>query len=140
MKKYVLAGMVLTFVVLAAMPAHAANYVKPDEFRQWLQSSAPPVVVDIQPADDFEKHHFKGALETNAFPARTDEEKQRLDRALPKIRASKGAVVVVCPRGRSGASNAYDYLVNKGIPEDRLFILEGGIAGWPYADLLKNGR
>ena len=140
MKRYALWAAVLTLVVLAAMPAHAANYVKPDEFKQWLESGAPPVIVDIQPTDDYEKHHFRGSVETNAFPARTEEEKQRLDTVLPKIQASKGAVVVVCPRGRSGASNAYDYLVNKGIPESRLFILEGGIAGWPYAGLLMKGR
>jgi rhodanese-related sulfurtransferase len=140
MKRYAVWAAVLMLVVLAAMPAYAANYVKPDEFKQWLEGGAPPVIVDIQPVDDYEKHHFRGSFETNAFPARTEEEKLRLDAALPKIRASKDAVVVVCPRGRSGASNAYDLLVSKGIPENRLFILEGGIAGWPYADLLMKGR
>jgi hypothetical protein len=49
-------------------------------------------------------------------------------------------VVIICPRGKSGASNTYDYIKSKGIPENRLYILEGGIAGWPYKEMLIKGR
>lgn len=138
MKKYLF--LVLTFVFVLPTTAMAANYVKPDVFKQWLEGKKPLIIVDIQPADDFEDHHFKGAIETNAFPVKTDEEKKRLDKIIPKIKASKDNVVIICPRGKSGASNTYDYLKSKGIPENRLYILEGGIAGWPYKTMFVKGR
>ncbi len=130
----------LIVMMCFAAPAFASNSVKPDVFKQWLESGKAMVIVDIQPADDFEEQHFKGAIETNAFPAKTDEEKKRLDKALAGIRAVKGPVVIVCPRGKTGASNAYAHLKARGIPENRLFILEGGIAGWPWPALFVTGR
>jgi rhodanese-related sulfurtransferase len=97
-------------------------------------------VVDIQPAGEYEAHHFKNSIETNAFPAKADKEKKKLDRALTAIKASKNNVVIICPRGRSGASNTYDHLKVQGVYESRLFILEGGVEGWPYTDTLVQGR
>jgi rhodanese-related sulfurtransferase len=141
MKRNVLAAGFL-FLVSIVMPlsALAANYVKSDVFKQWLETGKPLVIVDIQPADDFEKQHFKGSIETNAFPAKTEEEKKRIDKALPAMNASKGDVVIICPRGRSGASNTYDYLKSQGVPENRLYILEGGVDGWPHKELYVKGR
>lgn len=132
----------LSLVALLIIPhaALAANYVKPDIFKQWLENNKPLVIVDIQPAEDFGDQHFKGSIETNAFPGKSDDEKKRLDKALPKIQSSKGDVVIICPKGKGGALNAYDYLKSKGVPESRLFILEGGISGWPYPELFVKGR
>lgn len=131
----------LIVMMCFAAPAFASNSVKPEVFKHWLESGKSMVIVDIQPADDFEEQHFKGAVETNAFPARTDEEKKRLDKALAKIQTARDSVVViVCPRGKTGASNAYEYLKSRGVPENRLFILEGGIAGWPWPALFVAGR
>lgn len=138
MKKYLV--LVVMFMFGLTTTALAANYVKPDEFKKWLESGKKMIIVDIQPAQDFEKHHFKGSIETNAFPAKTDEEKRRLDKVIPQIMSSKDDVVIICPRGRSGASNTYEYLKSKGTPENRLYILEGGIEGWPYKEMFIRGR
>lgn len=135
MKKYFL--MVLIFVLVLTTSAFAANYVKPDEFKKWLETGKKMIIVDIQPKAEFEAHHFNGSIETNAFPAKTDEEKKRIDKVLPLIMSSSDDVVIICPRGRSGAMNTYEYLKSKGVPEKRLYILEGGIAGWPYKEVLK---
>jgi rhodanese-related sulfurtransferase len=136
--KKLLGVMVLLLIMVG--PAAAAGTVKAEVFKEWLRSGKPVLIVDIQPAGDYEMQHFKGSLETNAFPAKTDEEKKRLDGALGKARSSKDPVLIVCPRGRSGANNTYEYLKASGIPDDRLFILEGGIAGWPYPALFQKGR
>lgn len=40
------------------------NYVKPDQFRQWLEKGKDMTIVDIQVPAEFRKHHFKGAMET----------------------------------------------------------------------------
>ncbi len=138
MKRYL--PLVLMFVFVLTTSVYAANYVSPDTFKKWLETNKSIIIVDIQPADKFEEHHFKGSVETNAFPAKTDEEKKRLDNVIQKIQTSKDDVVIICPRGRAGASNTYDYLKSKGVPEKRLYILEGGISGWPYKEMLIKGR
>ena len=126
--------------LLSATVALAANYIEPQELKELLDKKKPVILVDIQPAADFEKQHLPGSIETNAFPAKKDDEKKRLDKTLPIIKASKDPVVVVCPRGKSGAKNSYEYLVTQGVPEERMTILEGGIYEWPYKDLFVKGR
>ncbi|HEY5514357.1 MAG TPA: rhodanese-like domain-containing protein [Geomonas sp.] len=130
----------LALTLVAAGTALAANYIEPQQLKEMMDQKKPVVLVDIQPAADFEKHHLPGSIETHAFPAKSDEEKKRLDKTLPIINASNAPVVVLCPRGMSGAKNSYAYLISKGIPESRLQILEDGIAEWPYKELFVKGR
>ena len=130
----------LAFTLLAAGPALATNYITPANLKKMLDAKQEVILVDIQPADQFEKHHLPGSIETNAFPDKSDEEKARLDKTLPVINGSKAPVTVLCPRGKSGAKNSYDYLQSKGVPENRLQILEGGIADWPYNEMFVKGR
>lgn len=135
-KKLVLTALMLTHASLAL----AANYISPDELNQMIQQQKDVVIVDIQPANEFERHYLKGSIETNAFPAKNPDETQRLDKTLLLINASTAPVVIVCPRGGSGAKNSYEYLQAQGVAEDRLLILKGGIAGWPHQDMLQHGR
>ncbi|MBL0226711.1 MAG: rhodanese-like domain-containing protein [Geobacteraceae bacterium] len=133
-KKLVISALILTHASLAL----AANYIGPDELKQMIQQQKDVVIVDIQPPGEFQQHYLKGSIETNAFPAKNPDEKQRLDKTLTVINASTAPVVIVCPRGGSGAKNSYEYLQSRGIPEERLLILKGGIAGWPYQELLQH--
>jgi rhodanese-related sulfurtransferase len=137
-RKYISLILVVLFGVTT--PAFAANYVKPDVFKQWLQSHKLMLIVDIQPSEDFLEQHIKGSIMTGAYPVKTSEDKKSLDPVVKKITASKIDVVIVCPKGKTAASNAYEYLKSQGIPESRLFILEGGIGGWPYKDMLVQGK
>lgn len=133
-------ALTLSLTLLSATTVLAANYIEPQELKELLDKKQPVILVDIQPAADFEKQHLPGSIETNAFPAARDEEKARLDKALAVIKASADPVVVLCPRGKSGAKNSYNYLESKGVPEERMQILEDGIAGWPYKELFVKGR
>ena len=130
----------LALTLLAAGPALATNYITPAKLKKMLDAKQEVIMVDIQPVADFAKQHLPGSIETNAFPAKSDEEKGRLNKALPAINASKAPVIVLCPRGKSGAKNSYDYLQSKGVVENRLQILEGGIADWPYTEMFVKGR
>jgi len=130
----------LALTLLSATAALAANYIEPQELKELLDKKSEVILVDIQPAADFEKQHLPGSIETNAFPAAKDEEKARLDSALTVINASKSPVIVVCPRGKTGAKNSYNYLESKGVSEERMQILEDGIAGWPYKEMFVKGR
>ena len=138
MRKYIL--LILFFLFCAATQAFAANYVKPEVFKQWIKSHKSIIIVDIQPSEDFLEQHIKGSIMTGAYPVKTVEDKKSLDPAVKKIKASKNAVVIVCPKGKAASINAYEYLKSQGIPESRLFILEGGIGGWPYKEMLVPGK
>ena len=134
-------------VTFAATAAFAGNlfggnyqYVAPGDFKKWLETGKRVQVVDIQVPAEFQQHHFKGAVQTNAFPVKSAEDKQKLDRVLPLLTASREEIVIVCPRGGGGAKNTYDYLKAKGITEARMHILEDGMQGWPYAELVAKGR
>jgi len=130
----------VALTILATGTALAARYIEPQQLKLLIERKDPVMLLDIQPATDFEQHHLPGSIETNAFPAKSDQEKKRLDKIVPVINASDGPVVVICPRGRKGAKNSYDYLISKGVPESRLQILQDGIAGWPHKELLVKGR
>lgn len=116
------------------------NYVVQDQFRQWLEKGKDMTIVDIQVPAEFKQHHFKGAMETGAYPVKSAADRQKLDAALPTLKASRNDVVVICPRGGGGAKNTYDYLKDKGIDEKRIFILKEGMQGWPYKELTVTGK
>lgn len=138
MKRITLISLLMFFC--SGMPASAENLLEPDVFKQWLDGGKPVIIVDIQVPDEFQKHHFKNSIETNAFPAKTDEEKKKLDGILPVVNSSGDDVVIVCPRGGGGAKNTYDYLKTRGVSESRMHILEKGIEGWPYKEVFVQGR
>ncbi len=129
----------LIMTVVAALAADY-HYVKTDVFKGWLESGKQMIIVDIQTPENFAKKHFKGAVETNAYPVKSDEEKKRLDTVLQTIDATKDDIVIVCPRGGGGARNTYDYLKAKGVEETRLYILEKGAEGWPWSEMCVTGR
>lgn len=133
-------AIVIIVMLLAAFAATAVagtgyNYLPPAEFKQWLEGGKKMQIVDIQVPAEFQQQHFRGSIETNAYPVKSAEEKQRLDKALPVLAASSEEIVVVCPRGGGGAKSACDYLFGKGIAAGRLYILEDGMKGWPYKEL-----
>ena len=132
----------VTLVLGVAIAALAADYryVQQDTFKNWLESGKKMILVDIQPPADFAKGHFKGALETGAYPVKSDDEKKRLDHILGRINASQDDVVIVCPRGGGGAKNTWDYLSAKGVAVSRMYILEKGSEGWPYPELCVTGK
>ncbi len=138
MFKKILLSMALTLITATA--ALATNYIEPQELKELMDKKKPVILVDIQTPADFEKHHLAGSIETNAFPAAKVPDKAKIDKALPVINASKDPVIVVCPFGKGGAKNTYNYLQSKGVPEDRLQILEGGIHDWPYKEMFVKGR
>ena len=134
--------MLLALLLGCTAPAMARgySYVEQDQFRQWLEKGKAMSIVDIQVPAEFQQHHFKGSLETNAYPVKTPDDKRKLDTILPGLAASSNDVVVICPRGGGGAKNTYDYLKEKGISDTRILILREGMQGWPYRELTVSGK
>ena len=82
------------------------------------------LVVDLRPANDFEKGHIPGAK--NVLMSQFDPEHKRLApaKSLP--------VVLVCKDGQS-SGGAAKRLKKAGF--EQVYVLDGGIAGWQQADL-----
>jgi len=139
MRTVLLSLLTLLFTAVASF-ATSYNYITPEILKAQLAQKKQLIVVDIQVPQEFSAHHLTGSLETNAFPAKTPAERQRLDRAVAVIKATTAPVIVVCPRGKGGAKNAYEYIVSRGVPENRVQILEGGMAGWPFKEFVASGR
>lgn len=128
----------LIFTVLFVFTSNASasdyNYISPEKLKNNIESDIEMLVVDIQVEDEFTKHHIKGSIPTYAYPAKSDIDTSKLDIAILKYQEVDGPVVVVCPRGAGGAKRSYDYLKGKGIAEEKLLILEKGMAGWSYSE------
>ncbi|MBE0618369.1 MAG: rhodanese-like domain-containing protein [Proteobacteria bacterium] len=129
-----------SLLLLALWPAAQARagntfqYMSGQELEQRLRASDPIIVLDIQVESEYEQHHVKGATPTHAYPVKSSEDKAKLDEAMPGLKRSSAPVVIVCPRGAGGAERTYAYLKDQGIPEERLYILEKGQAGWSCAE------
>jgi len=132
-----LAVLVVGLLNMAAL-LDSFNYVKADDFKQWLESGKAMVLVDIQAKNEFPLHHFKDSIETNAYPLDTEEQRKLLDPAVIAAKKAGADVVVICPRGGGGAKKAYDYLKSQGIANEKLYILEGGVEKWPHKELLQS--
>ena len=129
---------ILVFFGLANMAAmfQSFNYLEAKDFKQWLEDGKPVIVVDIQVAEEFAAHHFSGSIETNAYPVKSDDDRRKIDQVVTAFEKTGHDVVVICPRGGGGAKRCYSYLKSRGVPEAKLTILKGGVAKWPYKDLL----
>lgn len=136
MKKLTIIALSLLCLFNVAAIFEKFNYLEPDQFKQWLETNKPMIIVDIQDKASFAAHHFPGSIETNAFPVKTDAEKKQIDQAVAAYKANGHDVVVICPRGGGGAKRCYSYLKSQGVPEGKLTILKGGADNWPYRDML----
>lgn len=131
MKKMILAA--LTIMLFPAMVwATDFNYISQDTMLDRLNNKERVEIIDICPIDQFAKGHLPGAVETNAYPVKTDAERAKLQPTLPILKASTDDIVIVCPGGKGGAERTYEFYKANGIDENRLLILEKGMNGWPY--------
>lgn len=135
-RNIILAGLVA--MALACMPALglASNLIEPEELKTRLDAGQPTILVDIQPRNAFNEHHFSGSIRTFAYPAKTERDTNSLVQAVRLFKSTGNEVVIIGPRGTRAEERSRDFLVGRGIPEEKLFILKGGIDGWPYREML----
>lgn len=112
------------------------QYYTADETKAKIENKEDMYILDIQVEDEFNAHHIEGAVATYAYPVKSDEDKAKLDAVLPELEAGTEPILVVCPGGAGGATRTIDYLTEKGVAADRLFILENGQSKWPHDELL----
>ena len=128
-------------LIMVCSPVYAANtynLMEPADLKVLLDTKQPVILVDIQKKNAFKEHHFYGSIRTFAYPAKTDADKSSLQQAVTMYETEKAPTVIIGPRGGRAAKRSYDYLSSKGIAQDQLFILKGGIKKWPYTEMLLN--
>jgi rhodanese-related sulfurtransferase len=130
------------FLVLAGMPALglAYNLMGPEDLKLRIDSGQPPILVDIQPKNAFNEHHFFGSIRTYAYPAKTEKDTDSLVQAVRMYKSTGNEVIIIGPRGGRAEQRAHNFLAGRGIPEGKLYILKGGIGAWPYKEMLQNIR
>ena len=108
------------------------KYISAADLQKRINDGSPMILIDICPVEQFAKGHIRGSIETNAYPVKTQAEKDRLAQYLPKIKASSDDVIIICPRGGGGAKNTFDFYKSNDVDAERLLILEKGMEAWPY--------
>ena len=120
----------LAFVATACTQDDSYNYISPAELKERLDAGEVEqgslVVFSSQTEEEWESGYLPQAIPTFARPLESDEDYAKLEPVLDKVRGTDADMVVICPRGGSGATRPCDYLMDHGIDEDRLLILEGG--------------
>jgi len=111
------------------------RFISPLSFKKLIDLGQKVHLIDLQKEEDFTKKHIKGSIGTYAYPVKSDEDKSKLDAIIEKVKKDNFDIVIVCPRGGNAAKNAYDYMLSKGIAEERLYILEGGIKDFSYGEM-----
>lgn len=144
-QRYILSCVLVAVLVLTGCSQETSTtasqsvyqYKTADDVKTAIETNQDKIILDIQTLDDFDKHHLKGAVATYAYPVKSDEDKAKIDSVMPMLTADNKPVYIMCPRGKGGAEKTYQYLKEKGISEDRLFIIEKGQEGWPYDGLVE---
>ena len=134
-KLFMLMGMAVALVSVSAWASNY-NYISAADVKQKVEKQENVLLLDIQVKEEFDQHHISGALETYAYPVKSETDKGKLEAVLAQAKVSTEPIVIICPRGGGGAKRTYDYLKGQGVAEARLMILEGGQAKWPYKEML----
>ncbi|MCL7488756.1 MAG: rhodanese-like domain-containing protein [Desulfobulbaceae bacterium] len=129
---------ILSMLLLMSMPgiALAYNMLTADELKIRLDTKVPTILLDIQKKTAYLEHHFYGSVRTFAYPAKNDKDLESAIQGVRMHEQTGNEIVIIGPRGGRPSQRTVDYLVTRGVPEEKIFILEGGIRDWPHREML----
>lgn len=110
--------------------------IAPEKMKDVLETddAADYQIIDIQPEADYKKGHLPNSISVPAYPVDTEDlEKLVVDNA-DQFKEGDKPIYVVCPGGGGGAKRTISLLIDEGIDESRLYIVENGAKKWPYKD------
>ena len=137
-EKIIILACLLLFMLTMPAVALAYNMMNADELKVRIETKQPTILLDIQKKNAYKEHHFYGSIRTFAYPAKTDMQLESAVQGVRMFKQTGNDVVIIGPRGGRASKRTFDYLVTRGVPENKLFILEGGIKKWPYKKMLLN--
>lgn len=149
MNKYLLiiTALMLSLVMTATAPAKDYNQISPQELKTRLDAgdveNGKLMIFSTQNPKEFSSGYLPVAIQTFARPLESEEDYRRLDIIFDRAKETTEDIVVICPRGGSGATRSYDYLEKNGIDSKRLFVLTKGQGAYNKAypqDVVKISR
>lgn len=136
MKKYLLicSALLIALALVATASAKDYNQISPQELKARIDAgdiiNGKLMVFSTQNPKEFATGYLPQAIQTFARPLETEEDYRKLDIILARARMTTEDIVVICPRGGSGATRPYDYLEKNGIDGKRLLMLTKGQEGY----------
>jgi rhodanese-related sulfurtransferase len=113
------------------------NYISVSELKARMDAgdhtSGTLVLVTTQTEKEYAEGHIPAAYPTYARPLKSEADIAKLNPFLEKIKSTKEDVILICPRGHSGAEIPFDYFKKNGIATDRMLILDGGAEAYTKA-------
>lgn len=97
------------------------NNLKPAEFKQRLEASSTPIIIDVRTSEEFEAQHIEGAINISYFA-------EDLWQALTKF-SKEDTFFIYCRTGRRSI-RVCTLMKNGGFDNDKLFNLDGGLVAW----------
>lgn len=136
-KETIILSALLVFFMSVPGAVLAYNIMNADELKVRIETKEPPtILLDIQKQNAYKEHHFFGSVRTFAYPAKTDLELESVVQGVRMHEQTGNEIVIIGPRGGRASKRTFDFLVTRGVPENKIFILEGGIRDWPYKEML----
>jgi hypothetical protein len=106
------------------------NYIYPAELKARLDAgeieAGTLTMVSSQTEEECATGFLPDAYLTYSRPLTSDDHFAKLDPFLDIAKNTEADIVIICPRGQSGATRPFDYFLELGINRDRMLILEGG--------------
>lgn len=137
-EKTIILTLLLLFMLSIPAIALAYNIMTAEELKIRIETKEPTILLDIQKKTAYKEHHFYGSIRTFAYPAKTDKDLESVMQAVRMYEQTGNIIVIIGPRGGRASQRTVEYLLTRRVPEDKIFILEGGIREWPYKEMLLN--
>ena len=118
--------------------ALAYNMMDAGDLKVRLDTKQPTILLDIQKKNAYKEHHFYGSIRTYAYPAKTDSDLESAVQGVRMHEQNGNDIIIIGPRGGRASKRTAEFLITRGIPEGKIFILQGGIKKWPYKKMLLN--
>lgn len=110
--------------------------ISPEKMKEVLEKddASEYQIIDIQPKADYAKGHLPHSISVPAYPVDTEDLEKLVVDSADQFQDSDKPIYVVCPGGGGGAKRTISLLIDEGIDEYRLFIVENGAKKWPYKE------
>lgn len=110
--------------------------IKPADMKKVLETddSTDYQIIDIQPEAEFDKGHMPNSISVPAYPVDTEKLEKLVVDNVDQFKEGDKPIYVVCPGGGGGAKRTISLMIDEGVDESRLFIVENGAKKWPYKD------
>lgn len=132
MNKYLILGLTfaLSLTLASVAVANDYNYISPQELKVRLDAGeieqGKMIMISSQTNEEYASGHLAEAIPTYARPLKSEADYRKLDAVMEQIQTADTDIILICPRGKSGATLPFDYFKEKGIDTSRMLILNGG--------------